>query len=161
MPILRTNPSVKYIRFQQDFFLSSKRLAGYAIIMDTQPPMSPEIPPSSPELKQWTVALHLSPLIGLFLPFCNIVAPLVIWLIKKQDIPALDPVGKIVLNFQISWAIWVIVSVAVAVVGSCLVVPIVAPFIMGISWLVLTIIGGVKASNGESYAYPLTLALLK
>ena len=33
--------------------------------------------------------------------------------------------------------------------------------IIGIAWLVFTIIAAVKASNGERYRYPLTLRLIK
>jgi len=74
--------------------------------MDTPPilPPAPEPPePSDGELRQWTVITHVSPLIGLVVPVAgNIAAPLIIWLIKKPELPGLEPVGKTVLNFQIA-----------------------------------------------------------
>ena len=131
-----------------------------------QPPVIPPtpeapVPPEDPSLRQWIVGMHLSPLSGLLIPFGNIIAPLIIWLIKKSEIPALDGVGKQVLNYQISWTIWMVVAGVVAAVGSCLVVPIFLPFALVVAWLILTILGSVKASNGIAYKYPLTIELLK
>ncbi len=124
-------------------------------------PASPiPLPPSSPEEKQWKVILHLSALAGLVIPCGNIIAPLAIWLIKKPELPGIDPEAKKVLNFQISYAIYMIASIIVAAVGSCLIIPIILPLVVGIAWLVFTIIGGVKASNGEAYEFPLTIKML-
>lgn len=98
---------------------------------------------------------------GFIIPFGNLLGPLAVWLIKKNDLPSIDPVGKAVLNFQISWTIWTVASIIVAFVGSCLIIPLVLPLITGIGLLVLTIIGGIKASNGEAYKFPLTIEFLK
>ena len=124
-----------------------------------QPPN--DQPPNDPALRQWTIAIHLSPLTGMFVPFGNIIVPLAIWLLKKDQMPGLEPVGKTVLNFQLSWSIWMVVAVMVGVFGSCLVIPIGLPVIGAIAWLALTIIGSVKASNGETYKYPLTIEMIK
>jgi len=132
--------------------------------METNENFPSPIPPRSPapqsEERQWVLGIHLSALAGLFIPVGNILGPLVIWLIKKDQFPGLDPVGKAVLNFQISWAIWIVASIVVGVVGSCLFVPILLPFAAFIGWLVFTIIGAVKASNGEAYEFPLTIKML-
>ncbi|MEX1117734.1 MAG: DUF4870 domain-containing protein [Terrimicrobiaceae bacterium] len=133
--------------------------------MDTPPilPPTPEPPaPSDAELKQWTVITHVCPLIGLVVPFAgNIVAPLIVWLIKKPELPGLEPVGKTVLNFQISWSIWMIIASAIGVAASCLIVPLLLPLGFVVAWIVFTIIGSIKASNGEPYEYPLTLKILQ
>ncbi len=124
------------------------------------PPILPE--PENPELRQWTVIMHLSALSGLVIPcFANVVAPLVIWLIKKPELPALEPAGKSVLNFQISWAIWLFASAIFGFGLSCFIIPLIVPLGFFIAWLVFTIIGSVKASNGETYVFPLTIAFLK
>lgn len=138
--------------------------------MDTPPPVNPEptpplpptlLPPSSPEEKQWTVILHLSALLGIFTPaVLNVVAPLVVWLIKKPEIPALEEEGKKVLNFQISFSIYMIAAGLIFAVTSCLFFTIILPIAVWIAWLVITIIGGIKASNGEPYVFPMTLKLL-
>lgn len=125
-------------------------------------PNPPAVPPVAPdqETRQWILATHLTALAGLVIPLGNLIGPLIVWLLKKQQFPAVDIVGRDVLNFQISWTIWLVVSLIIAVVGSCLVVPIALPFVTWIAWLVLVIVGGVKASNGEAYKFPLTIKFL-
>lgn len=130
--------------------------------METTPPAVPEptppAPQPSPDEKQWKVVLHLSALAGLVLPSCgNIVGPLIVWLIKKQDMPALDPEGRKVLNFQISATIYIIVS---SLIGAFTCVLVFLPFAVVIWWLVYTIIGAVKASNNEPFQFPLTIKML-
>ena len=90
----------------------------------------------------------------------HILGPLIIWLVKKPESPAIDVVGRNVLNFQISWTIWMFVAVIVAFVGSCLIIPIVLPIGLSIAWIVFVIIGAMKASKGEAYTFPLTIKML-
>jgi len=135
----------------------------------TPPPTPPEQPPtptpdgsgSDPSFSQWSIALHLSPLIGFVIPFGNIFAPLIIWLIKKAEMPSIDPVGKAVLNFQISWTLWTIASTIIAVVGSCLIVPMFLPFVSIVAMVVFMVMAAVKASNSEGYTYPWTITFLR
>lgn len=132
---------------------------------DAVPPIppapAPPPPPSDSELKKWTVILTLSPLAGAIIPFGHLIAPLVIWLVKKTELPGLDPIGRANLNYQISWTIWMLIAVVLAVVGSCLILPMALPMAVGIAWLVITIISAMKASNGEDYKYPLSIEFLK
>lgn len=127
---------------------------------DFQEPSPPPLPPGNNEAsaRQWTTILHLSALAGLVLVgFGHILGPLIIWLLKKNDIPGLDAAGKNVLNFQISWSLWFFVSGLVAAVGSCLLVPLALPVATFIAWLAYVINGAVKASNGGTCHFPLTI----
>ncbi len=125
-----------------------------------QPPLPPPAPGGITD-RQWIVFLHLSALAGLVLPsFGHILGPLIIWLIKKPENAEIDAAGRDVLNFQISWTIWMVVSVVVAFVGSCLFIPIVLPAGVFIAWVVFVILGAVKAGNGETYKFPLTMKML-
>lgn len=129
----------------------------------TQPP-APSAPTGEPdpELKQWTIIMHLSAFLGLLVPSVGqILGPLIIWLIKKPEMPALDAVGKEVLNFQISWTIWAIASAVIAIVGSCIFVPIILPFALFVAWVILIALAAIKASNNEPFKYPLTIPFLK
>ncbi|MCK9554724.1 DUF4870 domain-containing protein [bacterium] len=101
---------------------------------------------------------HLSALscyIGI--PFGNIIGPLVIWLIKKDEMPFVSEQGKEALNFQISMTIYAIVSffLIFAVVGFFLL------FAIAIINLIFVISAAVTASKGESYRYPLAIRFLK
>lgn len=101
--------------------------------------------------------MHLSGLFGFaVIGIGNIVGPLVLWLVKKPESTFLERVGREVLNFQISFSIYMLIASVLiwAFVGFLL-----AP-VVGITWLVLTILGAVKASNGEEYRFPLTIRFL-
>jgi uncharacterized Tic20 family protein len=100
---------------------------------------------------------HLLALVGYFaIPFGNIIAPLIIYLAKKDESRFVADQARESLNFQISVLIYGVVSgVLMLVLIGLLLLPIV--MLMGI---VLTIIAAVKAANGESYRYPLTIRLV-
>jgi len=117
-------------------------------------------PESSTEDRQWAVGFHLAGLVGFVFPIGNILAPLILWLIKKPESAYFDALGKEVLNFQISFTIYGIVSGVVAFALSCLIFPLVLPFVVLIGWIVYMVLAGVKTSNGEDYRYPFTIRLL-
>ncbi len=127
---------------------------------DSTSPSPPPLPTNGNDVsaRQWAVILHLSALAGLVIVgFGHVLGPLVIWLLKKNDLPSLDAVGKNVLNFQISWSIWFLVSGVVAAFGSCLIVPLALPVGTFIAWLAFVINGAIKASNGVNVNFPLTV----
>jgi uncharacterized protein len=131
-------------------------------VATTPAPLPPQQPaPGGIGEQQWIVFLHLSALAGMVIPSLgHILGPLIIWLVKKPESAAIDAAGRNVLNFQISWTIWMFVSIIVAFAGSCLVIPIVLPVGLAIAWIVFVILGAVKASNGETYKFPLTIKML-
>ncbi len=109
-----------------------------------QPPMRPE------DEKLWAIAAHLGPLlVGLF-------APLVVWLVFKDRSPFLDRSAKEALNMQISYAVYGIV----AGLSILLLIGLVLLPLVGIAWLVLMIIGTIKAANLEEYRYPAIFRLV-
>ncbi len=61
--------------------------------------------------------LNLAQLGFLFFPLFGIVLPLIIWLKKKEEIDNVEKVGKVILNFQISWNILLIILVVFFFVG--------------------------------------------
>lgn len=120
------------------------------------PPMPPTAAPSAEE-KQWAMFAHLSALIGFLIPFGSILGPLIIWQIKKAEMPYVDEHGKEALNFQIT----VLIAVVACLVLSVILIGFLLLPVVGIAALVLTIMAGIKANNGESYRYPFTLRLVK
>jgi len=125
-------------------------------------PVPPAVPPAVPTPSpaadnSLAVVMHLLGLAGFVFPLGNILGPLILWLVKRPESPELDRVGKEVLNFQISYSIYI--TVAVGLCFFCLGF-IVLPVVL-IAWLVFMIIAAVKTSNGESYAYPLTIRFLQ
>ena len=60
--------------------------------------------------RQWALICHLSSLSGYFIPFGNLIVPIVIWSMKKDEYAMVDAHGKAVINFQISMTIWMLIS---------------------------------------------------
>lgn len=131
-------------------------------------PASWQGPPTgavAPDSRNWAMAAHLSAF-AMFVGVPWFVGPLVIWLLKRDD-PFVEEHGKEAVNFSLSLLIY---GVALAVGGAILgvltlglmLIPIgLLAIVVAVGWLVLTIIAGVKASNGEYYRYPLTLRLVQ
>lgn len=118
----------------------------------------PNISEISKDAKMWAMFCHLAGLCGYILPIVgNIVGPLILWQIKKEEFPFVDSQGKEALNFQISIAIYAIICVPLMFI--C--VGIFLLYAVGIFDLVFLIIASIKANNGEDYRYPLTIRLVK
>lgn len=112
-----------------------------------------------------SVGCHLLGFLGFVFPIVgNIVAPLVLWLVKRDGNPFVDEQGKEAVNFQISYSLWYVIGGAlITALFWTLVVPIVvgiAMAVLAILWVVTMIIAAVRASRGEGYRYPFTLRLL-
>ncbi len=112
--------------------------------MTSDYPAVPEPVPS--ESRGWATAAHLVPLIGF-----GFIGPLVIWLMKRDEDAFVGYHAREALNFQITMIIYVIGSIVLmfALIGFVL-LPVVMVFA-----LVVMIIAGIKAANGEFYRYPL------
>ena len=110
----------------------------------------------SQEERQWAMFAHLSALVGLVIPFGNIIGPLVIWLVKKETMPFVDNQAKEALNFQITVTIAMVISAILILV----VIGFVLMYLIGLAALVLTIIAAIKANEGTAYRYPFTLRLI-
>ena len=121
--------------------------------MQFQPPMSLQ----TPEQKQMGLFLHLSLLIYTFIFPIGAIAPILIWQLKKDEIPGLEAHGKMVTNWMISLAIYF----AVSLVLTLILIGILGFIVFGILAIVFPIIGAIKANNGELWEYPLTIKFLK
>ncbi|WP_216624654.1 DUF4870 domain-containing protein [Paenibacillus foliorum] len=87
----------------------------------------------------------------------GILAPLIIWLIKKDQSQYVAEHAKESLNFQISILIYSFISGLLTMV---LIGFILLPAV-GVFMVVFAIIATIKANNGEMYRYPLTIRLVK
>jgi uncharacterized protein len=141
---------------------------------EEQMPPAPPVPPPSAspadgiptaEERQWATFTHLSALLGGFLTagWGCFAGPLIIWLLKKDTMPFVDDQGKEALNFNITVAIVAVglfmLTIVTFGIGALFAIPV--GIVVGISWLVFTIIATVKANEGVAYRYPFTLRLIK
>jgi uncharacterized Tic20 family protein len=107
--------------------------------------------------KQKGMLCHILSLAGIIVPFGNLIGPLIIWQVKKAEHPFIDDQGKESVNFQILISIALIVSALLI----CVVVGFFLLPIVGLAGLILGILGGVKANNGEAYRYPFNIRFIK
>jgi uncharacterized protein len=109
------------------------------------------------QTRQWGLFLHLSLLAGFIVPLAGLVTPIIIWQLKKNDLPGLDIHGKNVVNWIISDLIYIAIGyiLCFALIGFPILIA------LGIVSIVFPIIGGIKANNGEVWKYPLTIRFVK
>jgi uncharacterized Tic20 family protein len=109
------------------------------------------------EARTWAMFCHIGAFAGYIIPFGHIIAPLIIWLIKKDESSLVDDQGKESLNFQISMTIYAIIALLLTLilVGYILFVALM------IFDLVMVIIAAVRTNSGEKYRYPLCIRLIK
>ncbi len=119
--------------------------------------------PSSEE-RMWAMIGHLSALTGILTAgIGNIVGPLIVWQVKKDTMPFAAAESKEALNFNITWLLGSLVLLALTfvlmfVLIGFLLVPVL--WAVGIAWVVFSIIAGLKANEGKSYRYPLTIRFI-
>ena len=108
--------------------------------------------------RKWAMLCHLSAFsVYVGVPFGNILGPLVIWLVKRDESPFVDEQGKEAINFHLSMTIYGFVAAILCVI----LIGFPMLFALWISSLVLVVIAAVKSNDGHWYQYPITMRLLK
>ncbi len=129
----------------------------------TVPPQIPNPPSSGPPVPRdkndnsLGILCHLLAFATFIVPFAgSIIGPLVLWLVKRGDSPYIDEIGKEVLNFNISWFIYsAIAGISMIVLIGFVLLP-----LIWLAWLILVIVGAIKASEGKFFRYPLTIRFI-
>ncbi len=108
---------------------------------------------------------HLSALAGFIgIPLGNVLGPLLVWQIKKNEFPSVDVHGKAALNFQLTVLLGVVAAASAGLVLSFICIGFLLFFValaIGLAGLILAIVAGVKANNGEDYRYPYRIEFVK
>ncbi|MDR2643549.1 MAG: DUF4870 domain-containing protein [Planctomycetaceae bacterium] len=105
----------------------------------------------------YCMLLHLSQLLVFLIPGLGVVAPVILWAINKDKDSLVDRHGKIVMNWILSWIIYVAVSVILIFFG----IGVILLSVLSILGIVFPIIGGVKANDGIEWKYPLCIPFFK
>ena len=130
---------------------------------DWQPPGDPS--GLSDDELTWGAAAHWSALVAAFVAMAFI-GPLVVLLVKGNDSPWIRRQAVESLNFHISMLIYGFVGGILAIIVVVLTVGIGILVVLPLAlagaayWLVVTIVGSVKATNGEDHRYPLTIRMV-
>lgn len=135
--------------------------------------------PRDQNVRTWSMLCHLSALLGLFWWPGIVLGPLIAWQIKKNELPEIDPHGKEALNFQLTIVIlYFIAKIVLGIIAGIV-------FGIGLLWgspfafwgggfgilsipgliilvaIILAVIAGIKANNGEPYKYPFSIKFVK
>jgi uncharacterized protein len=129
-------------------------------VNDSKPAAAPlysGAPPTQDE-RTWAMFAHLSAFAMFVFPFAgNIIAPLIIWLARRDTSAFVEMEAKEALNFNISVALgWLVCAPLFFVLIG---LPLAAA--LSLYWVIAAVIAGVKASEGVGYRYPFTLRLVK
>lgn len=119
--------------------------------------LSPAMPATiSKEERNWAMLSHLSGLLAFATLIGGVLGPLVMWMIRKDDMNFAADQAKEALNFQIT----VFVAGLIAGVMCLILIGFALLAILVIIDLILMIVAAVKASEGVSYRYPFNLRLI-
>ena len=109
--------------------------------------------------RKWMLLLHTIPLLGLVIPFGNIVFPIFMWIHKSKDNKVYENHGRAIINFHCSINLYFIVSLLLFFpfpgINFFLTS---AVFLFGI---ITTIANIMSAINSGTYKYPLSISFLR
>jgi uncharacterized Tic20 family protein len=111
----------------------------------------------TPDEKNWGMFCHVAVFAGCIFPLGNIIGPLVIWLMKKDQYGFVDYNARQAMNFQITFLIAMLVSALLSFV----LIGILMMIGLGIFALVATIKAIVASSRGEYYRYPWSIQFIR
>ena len=114
-------------------------------------------PNVSKDERTWGMLCHLAAFSGFIIPLGNVLGPLVIWLIKKDEMPFVNDQGKESLNFQLTMMIALIISAILVVV----LIGFVLLAILAVFQIIVLIIATIKANEGVRYRYPYAIRFIK
>jgi hypothetical protein len=120
------------------------------------PPPAGDLGGISKDERTLAMLCHLLSFSFVIVPLGNILGPLVLWLIKKDEMPFVDRHGRAVLNFQITYTIVVLVAVLLVFVGVGICILAALPVVH----LITGVIGAVRAQDGRPYTYPMAIPFL-
>jgi uncharacterized Tic20 family protein len=103
---------------------------------------------------QLLVITHLCQLLTFLTGFGGLIVPLVLWSTQKDKVYGMDEHGKQIINFQLSVIIYAILCIPLIFLFG---LGIIGLIVLGVISLIYPILNAIKASNGETTKYPLSL----
>jgi uncharacterized Tic20 family protein len=108
--------------------------------------------------RTWAMIAHFSALAFFLLPVIGcVIGPLVVWLMKREQSAFASEAAKEAFNFNLT----VLLGYAVCALFFFVFIGFLLAAALFAYWLVMTILAGVKASEGFHYRYPVALRILK
>ena len=124
------------------------------LLEDMEAPLPEE---SNSEERTWGAIAHLGSFATTIVPFGNVLLPLILMLVKKDESPFIEAQAKEALNFQLSIMVVAIGCIPLIFIGIGILL------LIGLAVLdfVACIIAAIKASEGKQFRYPLNFRWIK
>lgn len=116
--------------------------------------------------RTWGVIAHAAAFAGFVVPLGNVLGPLLVWAIKKDESPFAAENGRRAVNFQSTWVILTLSGITVLWVASRAGLWATPPFFiyLAVTWiflpLILTVVAIIRVSDGKVYDYPVAFDLV-
>jgi len=101
----------------------------------------------------WAMFIHFSILCGWAVPLAGLIVPILLWQIKKDELPGIVPHAHVVLN----WIATSLVYGLICFILTFVFIGILGFIALGIATIIFALVGGVKANDGELWEYPGTI----
>jgi uncharacterized Tic20 family protein len=126
---------------------------------DSQASAAPDVSsPASADERTWAMIAHFSALAAFIVPpIGGVLGPLIVWLAKREQSAFVAEAAKEALNFNIS----VLLAGVACVVLVFVFIGIPLSAALFAFWLIMTVVAGIKASEGVHYRYPVALRIVK
>lgn len=132
-------------------------LLDYNDYTDERDEFDDDFRPWGMDHNQFCALMHLAQFAGFIVPLAGYILPVVMWTTFKEQSAIIDQHGKNILNWMISFIIYITTSVLLIIV----IIGIPLLIALAIMSIVFAIIGAVKAGDGIIYKYPLTINFIR
>ncbi len=120
---------------------------------DTNEASSPVASDRERETRQWAMFIHFSILAGWLVPIGGLIVPIILWQMKKDELPGIVPHAHVVLNWIVSSIVYGLICLVLMLV----VIGLLGFIVLGLATIIFAVIGGIKANEGEVWEYPGTI----
>lgn len=136
---------------EEEFVKAKAAILNPQVAPPVAAPMTPER--QAEQERTWAMLMHFA----LLLNILGAIGAIIIWQIKKKDLPGIEPHGKNAVNWILSDLIYAAIS------GLLCMILIGIPMLMvlGVLGIIFPIMAGIKANNGQVWKYPLSIQFLK
>jgi len=110
------------------------------------------------EANNWSMAAHMSALLGILFVPGLVLGPLVVWLLKRNDSEVVNANGKEALNFQLTV---LLTTFVLAILSSVSTLFSGAALLVGVAGCGFAVYAGLAAKKGQQYRYPVALRMIK
>ena len=112
--------------------------------------------PASDRTRSWGMLCHLSALLGYIFPFGHVLGPLVIWMLRRDQIPTVEAAGRESLNFQLTVTLMGLIGVMLSAVF----IGLILLFLLVVFHFCMTLYASVRVQRGDDFVYPLNIRII-